>query len=251
MGRIFSQEIKAYHQTKKPTELFNQLVEAFRFSSNLKPQDNEDKITPRSEMMCVLCNSVLSPYMELIREGASTEEVAESVLELCVMLSISTPRVCQGAIDTNVREIAYIVLERPNLTTEQLCGIIFQSTCPTDDIADFEWTVNVDANKPALSGSKDTSIAPSASDIIVAHITDPHYDPSYMVNSWAACNEYNCCRYDQPLPVGADPSERAGRWGDYRDCDSPLDAVMDAFTQIRRQHQVKNAGMYSIVEIPF
>lgn len=189
--------------------------------------------------MCTLCNSVLGAYVEMIREGATESEVTESVMELCTILNISTERVCRGAIESNIYELAYIVTERPNLSTPQLCGIVFQSSCPSDDLDVFEWTVDVDPNQPALTGSKDTSVAPSASDLKFAQITDPHYDPSYMTGSWAACDEYNCCRYDQPLPAAADASEGAGRWGDYRDCDSPLDAVVDAFTQIQRQNPVR------------
>lgn len=245
---LFKNELKTAHRTKTTTPLYEHLIETFRFAAPLKRLDNtDDGIGPRDDTMCVLCNAALGAYVDFIREGASVEEVAESVLELCLMLNISTERVCSGAINGNVRELWYIVNERPNLTTDQLCGIIFQSSCPTDDLADFEWTVNVDPNKPALTGSKDTSVLPNAGDLTVAHITDPHYDPSYMVGSWAACDEYNCCRYDQPIPAGEDVTlVGAGRWGDYRDCDSPLEAVIDAFTQIRRNHQV---GYFYLLDI--
>lgn len=73
---------------------------------------------------------------------------------------------------------------------------------------------------------------------MIAHITDPHYDPNYQIGTWAACDEPCCCRFDQPLPAGAPASDAAQRWGDYRDCDSPAEVVVDAFQQVRRQHQV-------------
>lgn len=122
------------------------------------------------------------------------------------------------------------------------------------DMSKFEWSVNVNPNKPPLTGSKDTSVAPSANDLKVVHITDPHYDPSYLVGSWAACDEPNCCRFDQVLPEGSPATERAGRWGDYRDCDSPLDAVIDAFGAIRREHSVGLLNSYlrlCFIIVPF
>lgn len=186
--------------------------------------------------MCTLCNSALTFYMEEIRAGATVEQINEMVVELCMTVNISTERVCRGIIGVNVREVFYIVDQRPSLTVEQLCGVIFQSSCPMSDLTPFEWTVNVDANKPPITGSKDNSVPRSPNDLTIAHITDPHYDPTYMVGSMAECDEPNCCRYDQPMPEGSSSSQAAGRWGDYRDCDSPLEAVQDAFAQIRRQH---------------
>lgn len=203
-------------------------------------------------MMCTLCTSALGAYMDEIRAGANAAEITDLVMELCVGLNLQTERVCQGLIDRNVNEFIYIINERPQLTVEQTCGLIFQSmSCASEEaMSDFEWTVNVDSNKPALSGSKDTSVNPSASDLIVAHITDPHFDPAYQAGSYAACEETNCCRYDQPLPADAPPSDAAGRWGDYRYCDSPYEAVVDAFTQIRRQHQVIQMFKTDLVGCP-
>lgn len=238
MQTLFKEELKTHFKTKETSELFDNFVQVFRFEKHQKTLTS-DVITPASDMMCQLCNSALGAYMDLIREGWTPAEVAASVMELCMMLNLQTERVCQGAIDLNVQELHYITLQRPNLSTDQLCGIIFQSSCPTDDLDDFQYTINVDPNHPPLSGSKDTSVLPSSGDLKIVHLTDPHYDPSYMVGSWASCDEPVCCRYDQPIPPTEDPAVAgAGRWGDYRDCDSPLDAVVDVFTDISRRHAV-------------
>ena len=40
--------------------------------------------------------------------------------------------------------------------------------------------------------------------------------------------------------VAANPADRAGRWGDYRDCDSPWEVVEDAIRSARRDHPNAN-----------
>lgn len=228
-----------YHETKKASPLFEALLDVFEVPPQLKRSGSSaNGPVPRSDMMCTLCSSVVGAFLDEIRKGASTSEIAGHAMEICVTLNLQSQRACQGLIDRNVEEFVYIINQRPNLTVEQACGLIFQNlNCVTEsDMAGFDFSVNVDGNKPALTGSKDTSVPPSGNDLTIAHITDPHYDPAYQAGSYAACEETNCCRYDQPIPDGADPSVAAGRWGDYRYCDSPWDAVVDAFTQIRRQH---------------
>lgn len=236
LGEMFRRELSLRLQTKKTTPLYQALLEVFKVPEPWKP--SQEEIIPRDDFTCTLCTSALGAYIREIRGGWTYEEVTESVVELCTDLQIQTERVCRGVIENNVQEIHFIVLQRPELTTEDMCGVIFEGDCPMGDLSKFEWTVNVNSNKPPLTGSKDTSVAPSASDLKIVHITDPHYDPSYLTGSWAACDEGNCCRFDQFLPEGAPASDGAGRWGDYRDCDSPLDAVIDAFGAIRREHSV-------------
>lgn len=36
--------------------------------------------------------------------------------------------------------------------------------------------------------------------------------------------------------MAPDPADRAGRWGDYRDCDSPWEVVEDVIRSARRDH---------------
>lgn len=236
---LFRDEMLSFHKTKLKTPLYRALLDIFEVPEQYKRSARDSPIS-RNDMMCVLCNSVFTTYMEQIRNGVTKEDLSAQVHELCVTLNLQSDRVCTGLIERNIQEFMYIVNQRPTLTTEQMCGMIFQNlNCASEEaLRGFDFTVNVDPNKPALSGSKDTSIGQSANDLVVAHITDPHYDPSYQVGSFAACEETNCCRYDQPIPPGSDPSVAAGRWGDYRYCDSPYEAVVDAFTQIRRQHSV-------------
>ncbi|KAK7069799.1 Sphingomyelin phosphodiesterase [Halocaridina rubra] len=53
----------------------------------------------------------------------------------------------------------------------------------------------------------------------VLHLTDPHFDPDYRIGSNAVCEAPLCCNSDSGSPRKF--SDAAGKWGDYRNCDSP------------------------------
>lgn len=240
LAEMFRDEMISFYHTKKETPLYSALLKIFEVPNELKRIDGPDAPVPRNDIMCTLCMTVLDTYMGEIRNGATAQEMTDLVVELCNALAIQPPRVCQGLVELNVDTFMFIVNGRPNLQANQMCGLIFQNLdCGDADMSGFEYSINVNPNTPPLTGSKDTSVAPGPNDIRIVHITDPHYDPNYRVGANAVCGEPVCCRYDQPLTGESLPGDAAGRWGDYRDCDSPFDAIADAFTQIRRQHTVR------------
>jgi hypothetical protein len=69
----------------------------------------------------------------------------------------------------------------------------------------------------------------------ILQLTDIHYDPEYAVGVNADCHVESCCRVLPNLPP-AGPETAAGKWGDYRSCDTPLHSVIDAFDHIQEQH---------------
>lgn len=68
------------------------------------------------------------------------------------------------------------------------------------------------------------------------HITDIHIDPYYEVGSLNECNEPLCCRATSGLPAPGDKRRRAGRWGDYGNCDVPVRTLRNALNRIREKH---------------
>ncbi|CAL4124978.1 unnamed protein product, partial [Meganyctiphanes norvegica] len=68
----------------------------------------------------------------------------------------------------------------------------------------------------------------------VLHITDPHYDPRYKIGSNAACHAPLCCNEDSGEPMN--PSDAAGKWGDYRHCDSPKWLLENMYQHIIDNH---------------
>lgn len=72
----------------------------------------------------------------------------------------------------------------------------------------------------------------------VLQISDIHIDLEYSENSNAVCGEPLCCRASSPGSGSEflNPRNRAGFWGDYRDCDVPLRTVEETFRFIRNNH---------------
>ncbi|GAB0097653.1 Sphingomyelin phosphodiesterase [Sergentomyia squamirostris] len=214
------------------------LLEVFEVPKELTKFEGPDGPVPREDAMCVLCNSVFGNFIDRRRiDGQSRDEIAAFAKEFCAALQIYPPRVCDGVVELNADVIMHIVDNRPEYDETHLCAFVFQNLNCAADMSSFEWTVNVNANKPPLSGDKDTSVGRGPNDISIVHISDPHYDPNYLEGTHAVCGEPVCCRSDQPLPPGSPAEERAGYWGDLRDCDSPFRAVQNAFQHIRSQHQ--------------
>lgn len=72
-------------------------------------------------------------------------------------------------------------------------------------------------------------------DLNIIHITDLHVDFNYLHKSNADCLELSCC-HEKVSNSSADIE--AGIWGDYRQCDSPYEAIVDALKQIKKEHSV-------------
>jgi hypothetical protein len=62
-------------------------------------------------------------------------------------------------------------------------------------------------------------------------------DFKYLQKGNADCLELACCHDIVPNSTA---DIEAGVWGDYRQCDSPYDAIVDALKQIKKEHSVKS-----------
>jgi len=69
----------------------------------------------------------------------------------------------------------------------------------------------------------------------VLHLSDTHFDPYYTEGSNAACSEPLCCRSTDGIPSVA--TNGAGRWGDYRKCDTPRQTIESMLHHIANYHQ--------------
>ncbi|KAG7154577.1 Sphingomyelin phosphodiesterase-like 2 [Homarus americanus] len=68
----------------------------------------------------------------------------------------------------------------------------------------------------------------------VLHLSDTHFDPEYREGSNADCGEPLCCRANSG-PVKS-PDKRAGLWGDFRKCDTPLRTIESMLDNIAYLH---------------
>lgn len=114
--------------------------------------------------------------------------------------------------------MVYIIDNKPDLTGDSVCSIVFQDADCTSD-SYVEWSVDIPDKTIETPETGISDLPP----IKILHLSDIHFDPAYEVGRLAACDAPVCCRND--LPLAENPEEAAGPWGDYRNCDSPWEAV--------------------------
>lgn len=119
----------------------------------------------------------------------------------------------------------------------QICSFVIGDACDDTYNPLHEWEVAFPpVNKPPVK----PPVPPQegAPTFKVLHISDTHYDPYYQEGANADCNEPLCCRLTNGSPLT--PAAAAGRWGDYRKCDTPKRTVEHMLKHIVDTHSVSN-----------
>ncbi|XP_054161219.1 sphingomyelin phosphodiesterase-like [Oppia nitens] len=166
--------------------------------------------------------------------GADTMSLA--IHEVCIILQLSSPRVCVGLIDQMKDTVNFIRLNT-RLKATEVCGVLLGSQCFIGRSDNIFW--KLDIPEPMLSQNSNyqnmrsnSAVGVKTSQIL--HLTDIHLDLEYRSGSQIACNEPICCRSlamnDSPYN-NTNNITNAGIWGSYP-CDIPLRTVENAFTEM-------------------
>ncbi|XP_043467643.1 sphingomyelin phosphodiesterase isoform X2 [Leptopilina heterotoma] len=185
-----------------------------------------------SKVSCSACKVGAGLLQHYIKSGKSDNEILQHIYQFCTYFKIQSPRVCSGVTDLFGGEVIY-VLKQIDLGPAQICSFVIGDACEDTYNPQHEWEVAFPpVNKPPIQ----PPIPPKegAPTFKVLHISDTHYDPYYMEGSNAECNEPLCCRYTNGRPLTA--SAAAGRWGDYRKCDTPKRTVDHMLNHIATTH---------------
>ncbi|GLH11753.1 Uncharacterized protein GBIM_16515 [Gryllus bimaculatus] len=229
ISQKFYQEFKKYRETKHITPEFQDILHEFSFQGADIRAGTVQRLG-----MCSVCNAVVRTILTFKQGGTPEEDIIDMLEDLCVLLKIESESVCAGVIETNADIFMYIMDNNPNLPAERVCGLLLQDgqqTCNPKYA--IEWTLEVPLGEKPQPAVKE--IPENGESYTVVQISDIHYDPRYTIGGNANCGEPTCCRQDQGSP--ASPSDAAGYWGDYRSCDMPWHAVVDALEQIEKEHQ--------------
>nr|CAD7597253.1 unnamed protein product [Timema genevievae] len=212
------------------TPRLQQLVAQYSIPTELHGVEIKDFPQPYITATCSLCKPLVKEVLAVYNERKDAQETRDRVITLCVLFNVETREVCTGLVDVYLESALYLAEHVNNDTLiDGVCGLVINSDdCHFQD----EWTVDVDL------GTKPDVVTPAISDsptVTIVQVTDIHYDPKYTSGGNAVCGEPTCCRIAQGSP--ADESSAAGYWGDYRDCDMPLQTVTDMLTHIKQTHQ--------------
>ncbi|KAI5755410.1 hypothetical protein M8J77_016576 [Diaphorina citri] len=197
---------------------------------NLRQVVEEIETSVMSSMSCTACKAGVGLLQYYIKSGRTVADIEKMSYKFCV--TFQTPRVCEGITRLFGGEVVY-VLKRVKLTPEEVCSFVIGDAC--DDVKNptHEWEVIFPPvpKPPTMPLALPSESAPTFK---VLHISDTHYDPHYEEGSNADCNEPLCCRATSGPPLS--PQTRAGRWGDYRKCDTPKRTVDHMLQHISTTH---------------
>ncbi|XP_050359480.1 sphingomyelin phosphodiesterase isoform X2 [Nymphalis io] len=199
---------------------------------NLKQVYYEVEHSVMSKVSCTACKAGAGLLQHYIRLGKSKEEINKMIYQFCVSLNIQSARVCEGITRLFGSEVVY-VLKRITIGPDEICSFVIGDACGDVYNPYHEWEVAFPpVPKPAVRALE----APieKAPTFKVLQISDTHFDPYYAEGANAECNEPLCCRASSGPALT--PGGGAGRWGDYRKCDTPKRTIDHMLKHIADTH---------------
>ena len=236
----FADEYVDYLQTGVKSATLLRLTQQLASSHSKKDiftQDTSELGAGDQFFVCTTCRAALNvvarmfltPDGELNGENAE-EDTKKAMLEICDTLNIQTEEVCSGLFDLNW-PIIHHVMHNTNADSRSVCGTLPIKMCKVKQ-EQFNWELKIEGS--ILEEAKSEKPTKTANDLNILQLTDIHYDVDYKVGSLADCAEPMCCNRD--AGSNAAQSSLAGFWTDYRDCDSPIHMIEDAFDHIVKTH---------------
>lgn len=223
-----TQEMKS--TLKSSSDLFHNFFHFFNIKKLIKT------IGGRIEMssLCLSCKFAIALLQRHAKTGATEDEIGALVNRVCTMFHIEKPRVCAGLTKLFKREVT-LVLANVTLDPNEFCGVLIGHECGKVVNPLHNWTVPMTPfPKPDVKPIHPPF--PGAPVTYVLHLSDTHLDPLYKEGSNANCGEPLCCREASSKPL--QPSDVAGPWGDYRNCDTPLRTLENMLSHINKTHKV-------------
>lgn len=147
-----------------------------------------------------------------------------------------------------------MVIAQLTITPSEICGIILGDTCAHVYNPLYNWSLPLSPiPKPPINpipiDPATPTRTPSGTDdeprktLKVLQLSDTHIDLEYLEGGDAVCGEPLCCREPSPERSsghhghhGIPADDKAGYWGDYRDCDIPLRTLESMLQFINANH---------------
>ncbi|XP_042207356.1 sphingomyelin phosphodiesterase-like isoform X3 [Homarus americanus] len=185
-----------------------------------------------SSMSCNACKAGVGLLQHYVQNGKTREDIIKAASKLCMSFKIETPRVCMGIIYLMADEVVYVI-EKLVMSPDEICGFVIGDICGTPYNPYHDWHVALPPiPKPPVPRPEPPPEGMPT--LKVLHLSDTHFDPEYREGSNADCGEPLCCRANSG-PVKS-PDKRAGLWGDFRKCDTPLRTIESMLDNIAYLH---------------
>lgn len=198
------------------------------------PQNSHDEDVGSVEdyITCAACNTGVVLIQMLIGLKQTDEQIKNTITWFCSSFNVESGAVCNGLSNLFGLEIIYI-LKHVNLGPGQICGFIMDDVCSDDYSPYHDWTVKFPPIPKPTPRDMPLPIS-KAPRLKILHLSDSHYDPDYLEGANAKCKDPLCCRASSGHPQN--PNDAAGKWGDYRNCDTPKRTLENLLEHIVKTH---------------
>lgn len=140
-------------------------------------------------------------------------------------------------------------MRHADMSPSQICQQFFGEECEAGYHEKHTWGLSLPKKTKRARKISRKSPEKNARILKVLQITDIHYDKFYQPGSESDCDMPACCRGSVGYPAKS-LLTAAGKWGDYRKCDSPSRLIENAFEHISKTHKVRRRSMILAVFIP-
>ncbi|XP_038051985.1 sphingomyelin phosphodiesterase-like isoform X2 [Patiria miniata] len=183
---------------------------------------------------CDACKAIMDIVDQLLEKNTTEDVILDVMVEFCKVGEIETPRVCEY-IAREFKDELFGVLTGHYATPDEICGMLVGSSCDVPYNPNTPWNVTfpkvakppVTIPKPPKAGSPKLTIL---------HLSDLHWDRMYQEGAEVECGEPLCCRSNDKKPAKGKPA--AGKWGDYRGCDTPTRVFENLLQTVAKQHKI-------------
>ncbi|CAD5118658.1 DgyrCDS7346 [Dimorphilus gyrociliatus] len=218
--------------TSKNTHLLDDYFKAVqKIIDPVKEELNSDKerVTPVVE--CLLCKVLVGLSQVLMESMKTMDEIQDLLTKLCIFIKIKDDNICRGIIK-EFKEEVLSVFDLVVLSPENFCGTIFGEQCAHVHHPHEFWNITLNnIPKPPVTSLKYPK--PGLPTLRILQLSDIHVDFNYKVGGNAECNEPVCCKDIDGQPKG----KPAGKWGDYRQCDTPRHTLESLFKHLKKNEK--------------
>ncbi|XP_019868461.2 sphingomyelin phosphodiesterase-like [Aethina tumida] len=183
------------------------------------------KVTAPNILVCGACELAIDLLINERKNGASKEQLIDTVSGLCTILNVEPDSVCRGTIELNADPLTYIFDNMQNLTSKRVCSLVLQKyECSKGD--NFEWEIEI----PLGNSIERPKPSESSGQFNIIQLSDFHYDPLYTVGKSSKCAEPLCCQSDSIDPENE--NDACGYWSDYNNADIPWHLIEETVERV-------------------
>ncbi|XP_059171995.1 sphingomyelin phosphodiesterase-like [Physella acuta] len=179
---------------------------------------------------CDLCVWITLELQDMIRKQTAVDVIVKEAIKICILFKIEDARVCSMIVPLFHEEILYVV-DNLVLDPKEACGIILGDSCGSPYYPGEMWNITL-PNTPKPPPQPPTPPKPSSPTVRFLHLTDIHWDFDYRQGANPLCGEPLCCRASDNSTAHTLSSSTAGRYGDFNQCDAPVDLLVSLFKHL-------------------